>query len=129
MLLASAPLILGVYQPTFFREVVVGVGVAALGMLLVVALQMTTSVGMTPGFAVFFVVLTTLAFAGFWAVGSAASAATLGTPFVGTNAELVHVFSAALVGGLVGGGVFRWSFRRRLRRTGPRSTRGGVERT
>jgi hypothetical protein len=114
LLLASLPLALGAAQPTFFRDVVVGLSVATLAMLVVVALQMTTTVRMTPGFAVVFVVLTTLATAGFWAVGSAASAAYLGTRFVETNDELMIVFTSALVAGVVAGLVFRWYFRRQL---------------
>lgn len=114
LLLASLPLALGAVQPTFFRDVVVGLSVATLAMLVVVALQMTTTVRMTPGFAVVFVVLTTLAAAGFWAVGSAASAAYLGTRFVETNGELMIVFTSALVAGVVAGLVFRWYFRRQL---------------
>ncbi|MCT9097172.1 hypothetical protein [Haloarchaeobius sp. HME9146] len=113
--LASTPVLLRVLQPGFFQLVVTGVGIAALGMLLVSTLQLVTSVRMTPGFAVAFTLLTTLAFAGYWAVGSAASAAYLGTSFVDTNTELMHIFTAALLGGLVGGAIFRWYFRRRLR--------------
>ena len=127
LLLASVPLLLGGLAPTFLRLVVTGTGVAALGMLVVVALQQTTSVRMTPGFAVAFVVLATLAFAGLWAVGSAASAAFLGTAFVSTNTELMYVFTAALVGGVVGGGAFRWYFRRQLRRAAGTTERGEVE--
>ncbi|WP_435345857.1 hypothetical protein [Haloarchaeobius sp. HRN-SO-5] len=116
LLLASAPIVVGAYEPTLFRLVVIGTGVAALGMLVVVVLQMTTTVRMTPQFAIVSVVLATLAFAGFWAVGSAFSAAYLGGTFVETNDELMYVFTAALIGGLVGGIIFRWYFRRQLRR-------------
>lgn len=116
LLLASLPLVLGAFYPTAFGLVVTGVGVAALGMLLVAVLQMTTNVRMTPRFAIAFVILATLSFAGFWALGSTASARHLGTAFVATNTELMSVFTAALVGGLAGGVVFRWFFRRNLRR-------------
>ena len=114
VLLASLPLAFGTAQPGFFREFVVGLSVATLAMLVVVALQLVTSVRMTPAFAVFFVALTTTATAGFWAVGSAASAAWFGTRFVETNDELMVIFTAALLSGIVGGLLFRWYFRRQL---------------
>lgn len=127
LLLASVPLVVGALAPTFLDLVLSGVGVAALGMLLVVALQLTTTVRMTPQFAIAFVVLVTLAFAGFWAVGSAFSAVYLGTAFLETNTELMYFFTASLLGGLVGGIVFRWYFRRQLRRQVAPSTAGEVE--
>ncbi len=129
LLLSTAPLVVGALEPTLFGLVVSGTGIAGLGMLLVVVLQMTTSVRMTPLFAIAFVVLVTLAFAGFWAVGSAFSAATLGTDFVQTNTALMYVFSAALLGSLVGGVIFRWYFRRQLRRSGVSAAREEVQRT
>ncbi|WP_439026821.1 hypothetical protein [Haloarchaeobius sp. DT45] len=116
LLLASTPLIVAVFPPTRFDMVVNGVGIAALGMLLVSTLQLTTTVRMTPAFAVAFTLLTTLAFAGYWAVGSAAASVFLGTSFVESNTELMHIFTAALLGGLVGGGIFLWYFRRQLRK-------------
>lgn len=116
LLVAAIPLAVGATAPTFFRVVVVGSSVATLGMLVVVALQLTTTVRMTPAFAVFFVTLATLATAGWWAVGSAVSARYLGTRFVQTNDELMLVFTAAAIGGIVAGLLFRWYFRRLLAR-------------
>jgi hypothetical protein len=115
LLVCTLPLSGGILGPNFFGNFVTGLSVAALGMLVVVGLQMTTSVRMTPNFAVFFVVLTTMATAGFWAVGSAASARYLGTAFVETNDDLMYVFSAATLAGVVAGGLFRAYFRRQLR--------------
>ncbi|MDG5777070.1 hypothetical protein VB773_21280 [Haloarculaceae archaeon H-GB2-1] len=121
LVFAAVPFLVRAVEPSAFSLVVIGAGIAALGMLLVSALQLTTSVRMTPRFAIAFVVLLTLAFAGFWAVGSAASARYLGTGFVETNTELMSIFTAALVGGLVGGGIFRWYFRWQLRHESPRA--------
>lgn len=115
LLLCSFPLATGTFGPNFFGDFLVGLSIAALGMLVVVALQLTSSVRMTPTFAVFFVVLTTMATAGFWAVGSAASARYLGTAFVETNEQLMVIFTAATLSGLVAGAIFRWYFRRRLK--------------
>ncbi|KAB1185531.1 hypothetical protein GJR98_15055 [Haloferax sp. MBLA0077] len=115
LLLASLPLVLGVGRPAFFTDVVIGLSIATLSMLVVVALQMTTTVRMTPRFAIFFVMLATLAFAGFWAVGSAISAQYLGTAFVETNEQLMIIFTAAAIAGVLGGLLFRWYFRRQLK--------------
>ena len=115
LLLCALPLSLGVAQAGFFTDLVTGLSIAALGMLVVVALQSLDLVRMTPNFAVVFVVLATMATAGFWAVGSAASARYLGTAFIETNDELMLVFTAAAVAGVLAGGLFRVYFRRRLR--------------
>lgn len=91
-----------------------GIAVATLALLVVVALQLTTSVRMTPGFAVWFAVVTTLGIAGIWAFGSWLSATYLGTRFFETNRELMDFFLTTVVAGLVAAGVFVWYFRRRL---------------
>ncbi len=114
LLVCTIPLSVGAIGLSFFGNFVTGLSIAALGMLVVVALQSTGSVRMTPNFAVVFVVLATMATAGFWAVGSAASAEYLGTTFVETNDELMIIFTAATLAGFVAGGLFRVYFRRRL---------------
>jgi hypothetical protein len=125
LLVCSLPLAAGAVGFGFFADFVTGLSIAALGMLVVVALQLTSSVRMTPNFAVFFVVLATMATAGFWAVGSAASAQYLGTAFVETNDDLMVLFTAATLAGVVAGGLFRVYFRRRLRANAERA--GGEE--
>ncbi|WP_313695272.1 hypothetical protein [Halorarum halobium] len=127
--LATAPHVVGTVDPGFFGLVVDGVGIAAIGMLAAATIQATTSVSMTPSFAVSFVVFLTLATAAVWTVLAAAAAAVLGTPFVGTNAELMSVFTAAALGGVIGGLVFRWLFRRRLRRSNGAGATGEVNST
>ncbi|MFD1514987.1 hypothetical protein [Halomarina rubra] len=117
LLVATVPIGVGAYGPSFLDDVASGIGIATLALLAISALQLTTDLRMTPTVAVGFVVVTTLAFTGFWALGSAASARYLGTPFVADNTALMVVFTAALLGSLVAGGVFRWYFRRRLRET------------
>lgn len=115
LLVCTIPLSVGAIDAGFFADFVTGLSIAALGMLVVVALQSIGSVRMTPNFAVVFVVLATLSTAGFWAVGSAGSAQYLGTAFVETNEELMAVFTATTAAGFVAGGLFRLYFRRRLR--------------
>ncbi|WP_171006566.1 hypothetical protein [Halalkalirubrum salinum] len=114
LLLCTIPLSIGGIGLSFLSDFITGLSVAALGMLVVVSLQLTGQVRMTPNFAVFFVVLATLATVGFWAVGSAASAQYLGTSFVETNDELMIIFTAATLAGFVAGGLFRVYFGRRL---------------
>lgn len=114
LLVASFPLVFGA-TGTVVGVLAVGIGVSALALLVVVALQMTTAVRMTPRFALAFVFLMTLATAGFWAVTSAASARYFGTAFVETNDDLMVLFSAALLAGVVASGIFRWYFGRVLR--------------
>ena len=115
LLVCTIPLSAGGIGLTFFADFVTGLSVAALGMLVVISLQLIGAVRMTPNFAVFFVVLTTLATAGFWAVGSAGSAQYLGTAFVETNDDLMVIFTAATLAGFVAGGLFRAYFRHQLR--------------
>lgn len=114
LLLASLPLVLKAFGPSFVADTVIALGIAALALLVVVVLQMTTAVRMTPNFAIGFVVIATLATAGFWALGSAASARYLGTMFIQTNDELMIIFTSALVASLVSALVFRWYFGHRL---------------
>lgn len=115
LLLCTIPLSITGIGLSFFADFITGLSVAALGMLVVISLQLTGQVRMTPNFAVVFVVLTTLSTAGFWAVGSAVSAQYLGTSFVETNDELMIIFTAATLAGFVAGGLFRVYFGHRLR--------------
>ncbi|WP_266078183.1 hypothetical protein [Haladaptatus caseinilyticus] len=115
LLVAALPLAVSVFRPDVATEFVSALSIATLALLLVVDLHLLTAVRMTPGFAVFFVVITTMAVAGFWAVGAGFAHDMWGTPFVRTNDQLMYVFIAATVGGLIAGGVFRWYFRRRER--------------
>ncbi|MGM0717752.1 MAG: hypothetical protein ACQET5_11390, partial [Halobacteriota archaeon] len=101
LLICTIPLSLGSIGLSFLADFVTGLSIAALGMLVVVSLQLTGRVRMTPNFAVFFVVLATLATAGFWAVSSAVSAQYLGTVFVETNDDLMMIFTAATLAGFV----------------------------
>lgn len=114
LLLASLPLLVGAFSPSFLGDTLFALGIAALAILVVVALEMTTTVRMTPNFAIGFVVIATMATAGFWALGSAASARYLGTAFVSTNEQLMIIFTSALLASVVSALLFRWYFGRRL---------------
>jgi hypothetical protein len=120
------PFVLSALGLTFLADFVQGVTVATLALLVVIALQMTTTVRMTPGFAVWFSVIATLGTAGIWAFGSWLSAEYLGTVFFETNTELMLFFLTTFVAGLVAAGVFVWYFRRRLRENLETNSIGGV---
>ncbi|WP_191452320.1 hypothetical protein [Halogeometricum sp. CBA1124] len=114
LLLASLPLVVVTYDRSLLGDAVSSVSIAMLALLVVVALQMVTTVRMTPNFAIGFVMVVTMGTAGLWALGSAASARYLGTAFVETNEELMLVFSAVLVASVFSAIAFRWYFRRQL---------------
>lgn len=100
-------------------------GVAAVALVLAVDLDVFTPVRMTTSFAVVFVVLTTMATAGIWAVLRWISDVTLGTtlvypspPPVSPAVEAVALealmwdFVAATLGGILAGLIFALYFRR-----------------
>lgn len=89
--------------------------VAAIALLVAVELHAFTSVRMTIGFAVLFVVVTTMATAGVWAVVRWLSDLWLGTGFIGDETELMWEFVNSTAAGIVGGVVFEFYFRRRAR--------------
>lgn len=93
--------------------------VAALALVVAVELHAFTPVRMTRGFAVFFVVVTTVAAAGVWALARWAVEVTLGVPALypglGEEATLLAVnweFVYSTVAGFVAGGIFVLYFRR-----------------
>lgn len=92
--------------------------VAAVALVVAVELHAFTSVRMSYGFAVVFVVVTTMATAGAWAVTRWAVEVLLGVPALypalDTEATLTAVnweFSASAVAGLAGGAIFELYFR------------------
>lgn len=89
--------------------------VAAIALLVAVELHAFTSVRMTIGFAVLFVVVTTMATAGVWAVVRWLSDLWLGTGFIGDETELMWEFVNSTAAGIVGGVVFEFYFRRRAK--------------
>ena len=125
--LTVAPFALNAAGLVLVAGFVRSIAVATLALLVVVTLQLTTTVRMTPGFAVWFSVITTLGVAGIWAFGSWAAATYLGgTVFFTTNTELMLFFARTLVAGLVAAGVFAWYFRRRLRENASQRPTGGL---
>ncbi|WP_135661832.1 hypothetical protein [Halorhabdus rudnickae] len=103
-----------------FREVATYLSVAALALIVAVELQLFTEVDMNYQFALLFVVVSTLAFAGLWAVSRWLSDLYLGTTLLldPTRSEgvieesLMWEFVASAVAGLLAGLVFELYVRR-----------------
>ncbi|MFB6183449.1 MAG: hypothetical protein ABEI96_02745 [Haloarculaceae archaeon] len=99
--------------------------VAALALVVAVELHLFTPVRMNVPFAIAFVVVATLATAGFWAVARWLADVYLGTAFfhdpaltpIQTEHQLMWEFVASTVAGLLGGVVFEFYVRRRARTT------------
>jgi len=86
--------------------------VAAIALVLAVELQTFTAVQMTSGFAIIFVVITTMAAAALWALFRWSVAGILGVPFPADHDAIMWEFVYSAVGGLVAGVVFELYFRR-----------------
>lgn len=99
--------------------------VAAIALVVAVELQVFTPVRMTPGFAVAFVVIATMATAGAWAVVRWIADLYLATGFLGSEEALMWEFVASTAAGIVAGVVFERYFRRRARAV-ERRTGGGT---
>lgn len=105
---------------TLTGRVATYLAVAAVALIVAVELDVFTSVRMNYGFAVLFVVVTTMAAAGVWAIAQWLSDVYLGTSFLlgrGETAEtaLMWDFVAATAAGLGAGALFEFYFRRRTR--------------
>ena len=121
--------------PGLTGEFVAYLAVAAVALVVAVELDLFTSVEMTPGFAVAFVVVTTVAVAGVWALVRWGLDAWLGTGLLfapGRSAAAVEralmwefVYSA--LAGVVAGLVFDFGFRRRAARVGSARRAGSHE--
>lgn len=105
---------------TFTGRVSTYLAVAAVALIIAVELDVFTPVRMNHSFAIFFVVITTMAAAGVWAVVQWLSDIYLGTrlllndrPEEVIETALMWDFVAATVAGLLAGLLFEYYFRRR----------------
>ncbi len=97
--------------------------VAAVALIIAVELHLFTTVLMTPGFAVLFVVIATMATAGVWAIVRWVLDVAIGTQFllvpgvdeVVIERQLMWEFVYSTVAGLAAGIIFEGYFRRRAR--------------
>ncbi len=119
VLLATAP----VLGHLFAVELLTGqaqntaryVSVAALSLLVAVDLDGFTAVEMTEGFGALFVVVTTLATAGVWAVARWTADGLLGTGFLASEHALMLEFVGSATAGVAAGLVYVFYLRRRIR--------------
>lgn len=109
--------------PPLTGDVLTYLSVAALALLVSVELDVFTTVRMTDAVAVGFVVVTTVAVAGVWAVGAWLSDLSVGTTFVlvpglteaEQEAAVMWDFVAATLAGVVAAAIFVSYFRRHAR--------------
>lgn len=95
-----------------FLEVAGYVGVAAVAVVVVVELDIFTSVELSRRFAVAFAVLTTMALQALWTVAQFYSDRWLSTTFIRSQTDLQWDFVAVTIVGLVMGWLFQWYFAR-----------------
>ncbi|WP_302080076.1 hypothetical protein [Salinibaculum rarum] len=134
LLLAALP-ILGRAFATFAvsSQIASYLSVAALALLIAVELQTFTSVRMSAGFAVAFVVITTMATAGIWAVARWTADIWLGTGFIDAlgpdetaqERAMMLEFVASFIAGVLAGLVFEF-YVRRVARVKSRLPEGSV---
>ncbi len=105
---------------TFTGRVTTYLAVAAVALIVAVELDVFTPVRMNYTFAILFVVITTMAAAGVWAIVKWVSDLYLGTSFLLTGEpesvverRLMWDFVAAMVAGVLAGTIFEFYFRRR----------------
>lgn len=114
LVLASLPLLAQTVTPSA-GQIATYLAVAAVALIVAVELHVFTPVDMNYSFAVLFVVVTTMAAAGVWAVVRWSADIYLGIDFVLTSRELMIEFIASTVAGILAGIIFELYFRRFVR--------------
>ena len=107
--LATVPTVgraVATWPPAF--DVASYLAVAAFALIIAVELDAFTPVRMTPGFAVLFVVVTTMAAAGVWAVVRWSFDVFLDVGFIESERRLMLEFVYSTAAGVIAGGVFRY---------------------
>jgi hypothetical protein len=116
VLLAALPTLAHLFTTTLVGgQITTYLSVAALALLVAVDLDAFTPVNMNDSFAVLFVVITTMATAGVWAVVRWLSDLYLATGFIESEHALMVEFVASTVAGVVAGIVFVFYFRQRAK--------------
>ncbi|WP_248906931.1 hypothetical protein [Halocatena marina] len=113
--LASLPLLAQTFRTPGTGQVATYLAVAAVALIVAVELHVFTPVDMNYSFAVLFVVVTTMAAAGVWAIIRWSADIYLGISFGLTERELMFEFVASTVAGLLAGIIFELYFRRFIR--------------
>ncbi|MFC6962197.1 hypothetical protein [Halocatena marina] len=113
--LASLPLLAQTFRTPGTGQIATYLAVAAVALIVAVELHVFTPVDMNYSFAVLFVVVTTMAAAGVWAIIRWSADIYLGISFGLTERELMFEFVASTVAGLLAGIIFELYFRRFIR--------------
>lgn len=108
MALVAVPVV--VRAAGFFVQATPFLAVAGCALLVAVALDTFTSLEMTPRFAVVFVVITTMAVAGAWAIGQFVADTYYGTAFLAGLSELMWDLIIATAMGVAAGVIFELYF-------------------
>ena len=111
---AAFPTLAWAVVPGVVGNVATYVSVAALALIIAVELHLFTAIEMSYRFAVVFVVLTTMATAGVWALTRWLADLYLGTGFLTTETALMWEFVASTIAGVGAGIVFEGYVRRRV---------------
>lgn len=115
LIVAAFPTLGWAIVPGIVGNVATYVSVAALALIIAVELHLFTTIEMSYRFAVMFVVLTTMATAGVWALTRWVADLYLGTGFLTTDTALMWEFVASTVAGVGAGIVFEGYVRRWVR--------------
>lgn len=112
LLFAAVPLVSESFGILLARPIATFLVVPALALAIAVEFDAFTPVEMSPGFAVVFVVTSTMATAGAWAVVKWVADLALGTQHLGNLSETMWTMVAATGTGLVTGAIFAGYLRR-----------------
>lgn len=115
LLLAVLPIFGYAFGQGDISDFAMYLSVAAVALLIAVELQLLTSVEMNYGFAILFVIITTMATAGVWAIVRWIADLYLETGFLQSHNALMWEFVASTIAGLAAGIIFEFYFRRRDR--------------
>jgi hypothetical protein len=115
LVLAALPIVGYAFGNEEVSDFAMYLSVAALALIVTLELQLLTAVEMNTGFAVFFVVIATMATAGIWGVTRWVADIYLGTGFLSTPNALMWEFVASTTAGAAASVAFEFYFRRRGR--------------
>jgi hypothetical protein len=110
--IAVVPLLAQTFGMLNIGGIATYLAVAAVALIVAVELHVFTPVDMNYSFAILFVVVTTMACAGVWAIVRWSAAIYLGIDFGLSERELMLEFVASTVAGILAGIVFEGYFRR-----------------
>lgn len=112
LVLAALPVVVRALGIPALNDIATYLSVAAVALIIAVELHVFTAVDMNYSFAILFVIVSTMAAAGVWAVVRWSADIYLGVNFTLENRALMLEFVASTVAGIIAGIVFEVYFRR-----------------